>query len=106
EPAIPLEPGSEAAAGVTVLVVDDEDSLLHALSFALERNGFKVLKARDGVAAVETFERHHATIALVLCDLGLPRMSGWEAFMRMRQVRSDVRVILMTGQLGHALQEE
>ncbi len=108
EPAALTEPIPSASlgAGATILVVDDEDSLLHALGFALERHGFKVLKARDGAEAVETFERHHATISLVLCDLGLPRMSGWEAFMRMRQIRSDIRVILMTGQLGHALQEE
>jgi CheY-like chemotaxis protein len=106
EPAVPTGLTLSTGAGATILVVDDEDSLLHALGFALERHGFKVLKARDGTEAVETFERHHATIALVLCDLGLPRMSGWEAFMRMRQIRSDIRVILMTGQLGHALQEE
>jgi len=106
EPVLPESPAPDASRGATVLVVDDEDSLLHALGFALERHGFKVLKARDGAEAVETFERHHASIDLVLCDLGLPRMSGWEAFMRMRQIRIDVRVILMTGQLGHALHEE
>lgn len=106
EPQLPLDPAAGAGAGATILVVDDEDSLLHALGFVLERHGYKVLKARDGAEAVETFERHHATVSLVLCDLGLPRMSGWEAFMRMRQIRADIRVILMTGQLGHALQEE
>ncbi|GAB1487894.1 hypothetical protein MASR2M8_03360 [Opitutaceae bacterium] len=106
EPVVPVEPAPTAGVGATILVVDDEDSLLHALGFALERHGFKVLKSRDGVEAVETFERHHTTIALVLCDLGLPRLSGWEAFMRMRQIRPDTCVILMTGQLGHALQDE
>ena len=99
-------PQAGGGEGATILVVEDEDSLLHALGFALERHGYKVLKARDGVEAVETFERHQQVVALVLCDLGLPRMSGWEAFIRMRQIRSDIRVILMTGQLGPVVQDE
>lgn len=106
EPEIANGPQAGVGGGETILVVDDEDSLLHALGFALERHGFNVLKARDGAEAVETFAHHQKAVSLVLCDLGLPRMSGWEAFIRMRQIRSDVRVILMTGQLGPVVQEE
>ncbi len=90
----------------TVLIVDDEESLLHALGFALERHGLRVLKARDGLDAVETYRRHAAEIDLVLCDLGLPRMSGWEAFMKMKDISPDVRVVVMSGHLEPTLHAE
>ncbi|HEY0945507.1 MAG TPA: response regulator [Opitutaceae bacterium] len=89
-----------------VLLVDDEESLLHALSFALTRNGCEVLKARDGFEAVDTFKAHSREIALVLCDLGLPNMSGWEAFMKMKEVSPDVRVLVMSGHLEPTLHAE
>jgi CheY-like chemotaxis protein len=64
------------------------------------------LKARDGAEAVETFERHQKAVALLPCDLGLSRMSGWEAFRRVLQIRAAIRVILMTGQLSPAVRDE
>ncbi len=98
-------PSPTAEAG-TVLVVDDEESLLHALGFALERHGFRVLKARDGLDAVETYRQHAQKIQLVLCDLGLPRMSGWEAFMKMKDISPQVRVVVMSGHLEPTLHAE
>jgi CheY-like chemotaxis protein len=79
---------------------------LHALGFALERHGMRVLKARDGMDAVETYRHNAKTIDLVLCDLGLPRMSGWEAFMKMKDISPDVRVVVMSGHLEPTLHAE
>ncbi len=104
-PAHIAPPAGSSEAG-TVLIVDDEESLLHALGFALERRGLRVLKARDGLDAVETYRQHASRIALVLCDLGLPRMSGWEAFMKMKEISPDVRVIVMSGHLEPTLHAE
>jgi two-component system cell cycle sensor histidine kinase/response regulator CckA len=113
-PELPAEPAVPAAAAAPVtpraerviLLVDDEETLLHALSHVLERNGFRVLKARDGIEAVEVFRQRHAEIGLVLCDLGLPRMSGWEAFMKMRDLVPTVDAIFMSGHLEENLQAE
>lgn len=110
-PMLPEPPASAGAAHraggeATVLVVDDEDPLLHALGYALERHGLRVLKARDGCEAVETFRRHCEAVTLVLCDLGLPGMSGWEAFMKMKEIRPGVRVLIMSGQLGPLIHDE
>jgi two-component system cell cycle sensor histidine kinase/response regulator CckA len=106
EPAVPVAPPSAPRAERVILLVDDEETLLHALSHVLERNGCRVLKARDGIEAVEVFRQRHAEIGLVLCDLGLPRMSGWEAFMKMRDLVPSVDAIFMSGHLEENLQAE
>ncbi|MDE3084331.1 MAG: response regulator [Verrucomicrobiota bacterium] len=95
-----------AARPHVLLVVDDEETLLHSLCFILERNGYRVLKARDGIEAIDVFRQHRGGISLVLCDLGLPRMSGWEAFMKMRELTPDIDAIFMSGHLEENLQNE
>ncbi|HXA14535.1 MAG TPA: response regulator, partial [Opitutaceae bacterium] len=106
EPVAPAEKPAAASAERVILLVDDEETLLHALSHILERSGCRVLKARDGIEAVEVFRQRHAEIGLVLCDLGLPRMSGWEAFMKMRDLVPAVDAIFMSGHLEENLQAE
>jgi PAS domain S-box-containing protein len=106
EPAAPAAPPAAPGAERVILLVDDEETLLHALSHVLERNGCRVIKARDGIEAVEVFHQRHKEIALVICDLGLPRMSGWEAFMKMRDLVPTVDTIFMSGHLEENLQAE
>ncbi|HSY53130.1 MAG TPA: response regulator [Opitutaceae bacterium] len=106
EPVAPTEKPAAASAERVILLVDDEETLLHALTHILERSGCRVLKARDGIEAVEVFRQRHAEIGLVLCDLGLPRMSGWEAFMKMRDLVPAVDAIFMSGHLEENLQAE
>ncbi|MGH2607937.1 MAG: hybrid sensor histidine kinase/response regulator, partial [Tepidiformaceae bacterium] len=70
------------AAG-TVLVVDDEPSVRHVTSRALERMGYTVLLAADGEAAIDLFQQQAGALACVLLDLTMPRMSGEEAYKAM-----------------------
>lgn len=81
----------------TVLVVDDEEVMRRVVTMALERLGFSVLTARDGKEGVDLFARHAAETLLVILDVNMPQMSGDEAFRRMREIRSDVRVLLTSG---------
>lgn len=112
EPVVPLDPPAEVTPASstpperTVLVVDDEETLLHALSFLLTRNGYTVIKARDGVEAVEEFTRNAHRISLVLLDLGLPRMSGWEAFLKIKDHTPRVNALIMSGHLEANLKTE
>jgi two-component system, chemotaxis family, chemotaxis protein CheY len=81
----------------TVLVVEDDDDLRDVVSETLERNGFRALGASDGVAALELLAREPLP-CLILLDLMMPRMSGWE--FRRRQL-ADARlqrvpVVVMT----------
>jgi two-component system response regulator RegX3 len=78
---------------VTVLVVEDEPSYVEALQVGLEREGFRVAVATDGVAAIEAFDRVKPD--LVLLDLMLPRLSGIEVCRQLR-TRSSVPIIMVT----------
>jgi two-component system response regulator RegX3 len=77
----------------TVLVVEDEESYVEALRIGLEREGYRVAVATDGVAALEEFDRVHPD--LVLLDVMLPRLSGIEVCRQLR-ARSQVPIIMVT----------
>ena len=76
-----------------VLVVEDEQSLREPLVYLLQREGFDVLEAGDGNAALEAFERQGAD--LILLDLMLPGISGNEVCRIIRQ-SSSVPIIMLT----------
>jgi two-component system response regulator RegX3 len=77
----------------TVLVVEDEESFVEALSVGLQREGFLPRVARDGIEAVTQFDALHPD--LVLLDLMLPGMSGIDVCRHIRS-RSSVPVIVVT----------
>jgi len=81
----------------TVLVVEDEESLRELLRLVLEGNGIKVLQAADGVEAVEMFVAHQDEIGVVLSDIGLPRLGGWDAFLKMKEINPHVKGVLASG---------
>jgi CheY-like chemotaxis protein len=83
--------------GGTVLLVDDEESVLTLATAILEEAGFTVLTARNGREAVERFREKRDEFVLVLLDLTMPEMSGREALREIRRIRGDVRVILSSG---------
>jgi two-component system cell cycle sensor histidine kinase/response regulator CckA len=63
----------------------------------LKRLGFTVLEAKDGVDAVEVFQQYRDEIRLVLSDLTMPRMNGWETLTALRKLVPDIPVILASG---------
>lgn len=81
----------------TVLLVDDEETIRAVSSKLLRRLGLKVLTAEDGRQAVDLYRERRADIDLVLLDLTMPRMNGEEAYLELRQIAADVRVIMASG---------
>jgi DNA-binding response OmpR family regulator len=77
----------------TVLLVDDEDSIQKLLTYPLEREGFRVVQARDGEEALAQFDEH--AIDLVVLDLMLPKLDGLEVCKQLRS-RSAVPIIMLT----------
>ena len=73
-----------------ILIADDEPSIVAALEFLLQRNGYEVHVARDGEEALRLVEAHNPD--LVLLDVMMPLKSGYEVCMRMRE-REDWRQI-------------
>ncbi len=83
--------------GGTVLLVEDEKMLREMATSMLTRMGYKVFAAKDGVEAVEIFTNNLDTIDVVLSDLSMPRMDGWETLTALRQIRPDIPVVLASG---------
>ena len=80
-----------------MLLVDDDDLARVVGKRLLERLGFSVLTAADGVEALEIFQSRAAEIVCVLLDLPMPRMDGGETLRALRRWQPKVRVILCSG---------
>ena len=95
-----VSPSPAAAAGGTVLVVEDEEPIRMFLVRALVRAGYRVLEASDGVEAM-TVVSHQAgapaEIRLLLTDVVMPRMSGPELARRLRDRYPGLKVLFMSG---------
>ena len=76
-----------------VLVVEDEPDLRRLLRIVLERGGFEMLEAADGRAGLRVM--HEERPDLIILDIGLPELDGWQVLERVRDV-SDVPVLLLT----------
>jgi DNA-binding response OmpR family regulator len=77
----------------TILLVDDEDSVQKLLSYPLERDGFRVVAAKDGEEALRRFAAE--PVDLVVLDVMLPRLDGLEVCKRLR-AQSTVPIIMLT----------
>ena len=104
----PAESGAgEAPAGTeTILVVEDEESLGGLLQMSLEAVGYRVLSASDGQAAIEAFKSHRDEISLVISDVGLPKISGDQVYLAMKQLDPGVRTILASGYIEPELKAD
>jgi DNA-binding response OmpR family regulator len=77
----------------TILLVDDEDAIQSLLTYPLERDGYRVVQARDGDEALRRFAEEG--IDLVVLDIMLPRVDGLEVCRRLR-AESTVPIIMLT----------
>jgi len=81
----------------TILLVEDEQELRELAQQMLQSNGYKIISASNGLAALTEYEAHHSEIALVLSDIDLPEMTGPEAFLRLRKFNPQLKMILVSG---------
>jgi two-component system cell cycle sensor histidine kinase/response regulator CckA len=91
-----MQPGNHSR---TILVVEDERLMRRLLERILCTKETSVLLAADGQEAVEIYRDHKREISVVLLDLGLPKLSGWEVFKNLKQQNPDVCVIVASGYL-------
>ena len=78
---------------LTILLVDDEDSIQTLLTYPLERDGYRVVQARDGEEALRRFGEEE--VDLVVLDIMLPKLDGFEVCRRLRS-ESTVPIIMLT----------
>ena len=77
----------------TILVVDDNREIVYSISELLKYEGYQVVKAYDGMEALEALEREK--IDLILLDVMMPKMNGLSALMKLRE-RSKIPVIILS----------
>jgi signal transduction histidine kinase/CheY-like chemotaxis protein len=91
--------GNEKPSGgtETILLIEDEYLILKVIRRLLKSYGYSVYVAADGEEALEVFARHRDEIALVLSDVGLPKMSGIDVFKKLKEMDPHIKVVLASG---------
>jgi DNA-binding response OmpR family regulator len=87
-------------------LVEDEQNMLNILERILLQDGYKVLKASDGEKALEIYRCHDQTIDAVLLDMGLPKKSGRDVLLEIKNDNPDVKIIVASGYLEPDLKAE
>ena len=80
--------------GKTVLIVEDEQNIVDILAFNLSREGYDTMEAYDGVTGLQLALEHNPD--LILLDLMLPGMNGFEVCRRIRETGSTIPVLMLT----------
>jgi CheY-like chemotaxis protein len=82
----------------SILVVDDQPTLLESVEFTLQATGYSVLTAKDGVEALTMLQSQ--TVDLILADIVMPRLNGYQLYERVRQNPRWVAIpfMFLTGQ--------
>jgi CheY-like chemotaxis protein len=90
----------------TILIIEDEAVLLELLKEMLEFEGYRIVVARNGLEGVEVYKQFKDEISLVLSDMGLPGIGGWEVLRQLRQINPSVKVILSSGFLDSTVRDD
>jgi DNA-binding NtrC family response regulator len=90
-----MQSGSAKSKGVSILVIEDEDSIRRLMSSILGLEGYDVSVAASAAEGLVSFQQRAAD--LVITDLGLPDQSGWEVARQVKQTSPQTPVILITG---------
>lgn len=88
-----------------VLLADDDAAVRELTREMLQRLGFEIIIAEDGLQAFELFRKYRSEIRLVLLDLSMPRMDGMEAYREIRKMESRVPVVMCSGYAEKAAAE-
>ena len=90
----------------TLLLVEDESMLLELLRSIFEEEGYRVLTAKNGEEALRAFQLEKGGVDLVLSDMGLPKLGGWEVFQRLRELDPHVKMILASGFVDASVRDD
>ncbi len=94
---VPLKDTGKPGAGTTMLLVDDEESVLKVVSRLMEREGFKVLTARDGRSAIDVFRASMNDIHVAVVDMTMPGMDGETVCRELLRIKPGIALIFASG---------
>ncbi len=89
-----------------ILVVEDEVLVRNFVCLQLQRDGYQVLAASDGLEAIEVARAYTGTIQMMVTDVVMPRMDGLALAERMLEERPGLRVLVMSGKLSTEMRGE
>ncbi len=98
--ALPDTPAPEWRGAGRAIVVDDQDDVRNLVAHEIERLGFTVDSAGDAPKALSYFESDPARVSLAIVDIRLPGMDGLELARRLRQIRRDIPIVIMSAYAG------
>jgi DNA-binding NtrC family response regulator len=81
----------------TILVVEDEPALLTLAAISLKRFGYTVLTAGSPHVAIEVAKQYPDTIDVLVTDVVMPGMSGWDVWRQLNETRPNLRCMFMSG---------
>ncbi|MBA2481166.1 MAG: response regulator [Planctomycetes bacterium] len=98
---------SEAQRGSeTILLVDDEAHVSSILAEVLTENGYRVLTTASGEQAITLLSQRGDSIDLVITDLKMPGINGYELARRIRATHPDMKVVLISGHVDDTMEQE
>lgn len=86
-----------------ILLVEDEDGLRRVAQRALERVGYRVVTAMDGMEALDAYREHAATVDLIITDVVMPKLGGLALYRALRQEGHQVRFLFTSGYAAHEI---
>jgi nitrogen-specific signal transduction histidine kinase/CheY-like chemotaxis protein len=92
----PIAPDPWQGSG-TILLAEDEEQLLLLVTFMLRQLGFTVITATNGKEALALYQQHAAEITLVMTDIGMPVMDGYELFHELKKEQPKLPIIIFSG---------
>lgn len=93
----PVKVSPDLSGSETILLVDDDDAVRSTVLDILELHGYHVLEAQSGAAALSIARSHGGRIDLLLTDLLMREMSGFEVANELDKVRPDTKILYMSG---------
>ena len=103
EAEVPVENAHPHPGGETILLVEDEPTLRGLTEQYLRNQGYTVLEAADGAAAIQVSNAHPGPIHLLLTDVIMPGMNGRELAQRISSLRPEAKVLYMSGYTENAI---
>jgi CheY-like chemotaxis protein len=80
----------------SVLLVDDELDIIKTIKWWLQADGFRVYEFADPLQALQYFQKNYDKIDLVLADIRMQKMNGFELVKKIKAIRPETKVIIMT----------